>query len=175
MQMICWEWFENVIEFDQKTAHAMEKYMDSNLRHVTFADLLTMSDVNVAHGFHAGVVEHLFSTADVRQLIEMLDEVHKDRSQTGVFLEMYKFLTKKLKLKEDLAHCMAFALEVLPTRLLQLTNNEISERLDAVFLEDWLRISDVTLLWRRLDLYYPNRLHRSQACTISSRANPYVV
>ena len=118
---------------------------------------------------HADWMQH------VRQLIEMLDVVYKDRSQTGLFEKMYDFLTKKLKLQNDLAHCVAFALEVPPARLLQLTNDAISDRLDAVFLEDWLTSSDVTLLLRRLDRYYPNRLQRSQACTISSRANPYVL
>ena len=173
--MICWEWFEHVIQFDPKTAQAMEKYMNSNLRHVMLTQLRAMSDVDVAHAFHAGVVAKLFTTADVRQLIELLDVVFTDRPRTGVFWNMYKFLTKKLHLRMDLAHCMAFAFEVPPARLLQLTNHEISEGLDAIFLEDWLTISDVTLLFRKLDRYCPHRLQRSQACTISSRANPYVL
>ena len=173
--MVCWEWFEHNIEFDQETAQAMEKYMNSNLRHVMLTELTAMSDVDVAHAFHAGVVAKLFTTADVRQLIEQLDVVFTDRPRTGVFWNMYKFLTKKLHLRQDLAHCMAFAFEVPPARLLQLTNHEISEGLDAIFLEDWLTISDVTLLFRKLDRYCPHRLQRSQACTISSRANPYVL
>jgi len=165
MKMICYEWFVNVIQFQKETAQAMERYMYSNLRQVKFQELLTMSDVNIAHRFHAGVFEKLFSTDDVRQLIEMLDVVYKNGSETGLFWAMYDFLTKSLKLQKDLAHCMAFGLEDSPTRLLQLTNDEISHRLMPVFLEDWLSSSDVTLLLRRLDIYYPNRQQRSQAST----------
>ena len=151
----------------------MQQY--TKLAGIDLPQLAVMSDVDIACGFQAGVHADKFSTGDVRHLVEELDSHCKYRPQTRLFLNMYDFLTNKLHLGEDLAHCMAFGFKVTPIELLSWTNHEISESLDPAFLEDWLIPSDCKLILTQLRFYYPNRLQRSQSSTASSRANPYVV
>jgi len=169
--MIERSWFASIMCFEEKTALAMEQY--TKLAEIDKPQMWTMSDVDIAIRFQNRVHTNKFSTLDVRQLLEEMDFRYPNHPQTGLFFNMFDFLTKNLQLGEDLAHCMALGLNVTGTKLLHLTNEEIKESLYPALLEDWLTFSDFKLLLNKLDFYYPNRL--SQSSTASSRANPYVV
>ena len=151
--MISYVWFVEEMEFQEKTAQAMARYMDWELD-----EMMTMSDVDIAHRFQAGVHLKLFTPRDVQQLVEMMDHVYKGRTQTGEFLNLCDFLTESLELGKDQAHCMAFYLNMSPRTLLQLPDDEISFILFPATLQDWLHCNDITLLLRRLETKYPNRL-----------------
>jgi hypothetical protein len=164
--MISYEWLVDQIELIERPARAMSEYTNWDLN-----EMMKMSDADIAHKFQAGVHANLFSTLNVRQLIEIMDLKYKERPQNHLFLDMFDYLRRELCINKEKAHCMAIYLNMSPRDLRHLTVLAINDILFPAILENWLDSPDITCLLNALNTTYPNRLKK----IVSSSDNPFVV
>jgi hypothetical protein len=157
--MISRAWFIDEMGLDEGVAGKMALYTTWDL-----SEMKNMRDVDIAKRYQDGVHAGLFTAVNVQHLVEMIYLEYK-KPQRSEFVELCWFLTNKLNIGVNQAHCIAIY-GLSKNNLLGVSDDIIEYNLQTAINKNWLETSDIAFLLSRLQTKYPNRLQHP---------NPYVV